>query len=351
MSTTILQAHLESVPLVPTSALTSLSAQTTEASLRVSLTCGHDTIFTTILYPHLGIVEFQDPASLIEHYLRKKGATTATIVARFGTEALAINCIYCEYELPAGHDFSASFLTLLPALRVHDGSVVHIDADSLAALEAISVTAVGTDAAGSLKSFHLTDPSPVAISYGRATLDISQMIARVKASSGITRIHCFTASSGARQKSLFLVSDPSFLTFRFRNCFNAPETVDISGTSVMKTEVSRQLAICQLRSRQYDYVTDRTYVHTTGPLTRMEAAALSQLVESRDTAILLSGTEYPVLITDHTAEVSDDDSAQNTFKFTWRFASRRPRLFGATLSPLLDESLNIFTGQFSLEFQ
>lgn len=351
MPTVIQQSNLSELPLVPTSALTLLSAQTTEPSLTVAMHCGVQSIFSAKLYTLYGKVEFHDPASLIEQFMRDNHRFIARIEIIFGTEAITLNCLYSDYDLPLDTDFSATFLTLLPAQRTHPGSVVTIAVDTQDAITAATVKALGTDPEGHPLTHTLDHTVLTQKIFGLAEIDVSALIAKVKEESAMTKVTSFTVNSGSRQKSLFISPDPDYLTFRFRSCFNVPETVDISGVSVMKTEVSRDVATCSGRTLHYDRHTSRTYEHTTGPLTRIEAAALAQLVESRAVSLLIDGTEYPVLITDHTSEVTDDNSTLNTLKFTWRFTGNRPRLFGSTLRPLLDESKGIFTEPFTPEYQ
>ncbi len=77
---------------------------------------------------------------------------------------------------------------------------------------------------------------------------------------------------------------------------------------------------------------------------------MSQLVESRSVSVVVDGKEYPVIISDHTCDVKNDCRTLNTMKFTWRFSGKRPRLFGDSLSPLL-ESYGIFTREFEEPYQ
>lgn len=351
MSTAIQQASLALLPLVPTSALSSLSALTDEPSLTVSMRSGYQTIFTTKLYAYYGVVEFTDPASLIEQYMRDAGRFYAPVEITFDTESITLNCLYCEYDLPPDTDLSATFLTLLPAQRTHPGSVVTVAAGSQEAISQATVKVLGTDSEGHPLTHTLDSTCLTQGLFGLAEINVSALIALVTSTTDIRRVTSFTVNSGPRQKIFFIAPDPDFLTFRFRSCFNVPETVDIPGVSVMVTEVTRDDALCSGRTLQYNRQTSRTYTHTTGPLTRIEAAALAQLIESRSVTLLVDGTEYPVIITDHTSEVTDDNSTLNTLKFTWRFTGHRPRLFGPTLKPLLDESTGIFTTPFTPEYQ
>lgn len=140
------------------------------------------------------------------------------------------------------------------------------------------------------------------------------------------RVSAVTVLYGNAVKYLFIHDRPDALEFRFRNCFNCMESVFISGSSVMKTEVSRESAFCSGESLQYNHLTTRTYEHSTAPLTGMEMAAMSQLIEARSAFVVFDGTECPVVISDHTSELSNDDSTLNTVKFTWKFIGKRPDL-------------------------
>ncbi len=139
------------------------------------------------------------------------------------------------------------------------------------------------------------------------------------------------------------------MTFTFRNCFNVPEPVYLPGQTVMKPEVSVDDAVCSGRTLQYNRVISRSYEFTSGPLTRHEAAALAQFLESHSVSVVVDDVAYEIVITDQSTEISSDASSLNVLKFTWQFADRRPHLFGDDLDPLLYSS-QIFTEQFQQQY-
>lgn len=350
MATTILDTSLAQLPAVPTSALTLLSASTDEPSLHVGLAVGRIPFFGTDLAAYEGVVEFHDPASLIEEYFREQGYVSRPVTIYFGTETIVVNCIYCEYHLPEGHDFSRSFLSLIYAQRTHAGSMVSLAADSEDALASATVTARGLDADGSPQSCTFPLQAEVPPDTGTVAIDVDALVMRIREQSGIIDVASFTIDAGIRQKAFFIVKHPEFLTFSYLSAFNVREYIDIPCTMAVKTEVSRDSAFVAGRSTQYNQSVERKYEVTTAPLTREEALAISQLVESRATRLRTGGKEYDVVIDDHTLEPDNDDTSLDSVKFTWRFSTSRPMLFGESLAPLLPPAEGIFTDEFTEQY-
>lgn len=127
--------------------------------------------------------------------------------------------------------------------------------------------------------------------------------------------------------------------FRFRNSFNAIDSVCLPCRVTVKTDVERSTAIINGESRIYNQSAAKTYEVEADPLTSAEAEAIDQLLTSRH----IEHEGQQILITDQTCEISNAPDKLNSIKFTWRYANNRP-VVGMTTSP------NIFSDAFSPKF-
>lgn len=335
-----------------TSSIGRLSVSTDASAVKVSLSHEGNEFYSAFLSSYDGTVIIDDLASVIELYFIRLGWHMHSIritvsAADYPTvsDYMDVNCLYCAYDMPADYNPANSFFTCIPEQRVPYYAVMRVYG-LVVNNNPVSFYISGYKADGSPTSYEIQSTAM----DGFVAVDIPSMMALCKSEHSFAKVSIISVFYGSLAKSFFICDMQDALEFRFRNCFNCPETVFISGSSVMKTEVSRDTAFCAGKSLQYNHLTTRTYEHNTAPLTRMEAAAMSQLIESRSASVVVDGAEYPIVFTEHTSEVSNDDSMLNTMKFTWRFLGKRPRLFGDTLTPLL-ESHGIFTYQFDDTYQ
>lgn len=355
MSTVILNPPSPDLPVL-TSALYSLRVSTDRPKLTVEIVrspaAAHDIIVSTTLYPFDGIVEFTDIGTLIEERFRALGLMSDDIEIRFDDVAATFTALHCEYELPADFDPALSFLCASGHTIVHTGSAV-----SLAHLPdgpaTYRVRLVGFDAAGSLTSAERTfTRTPGADHLSFAVSDIIGFAAATPAGDNapVEKAAYFTVSHGRRQKLFYIVDHPFYLTFRFRNIFNAVEYLDIVGTVSRKTIFDRETAVCSDRFTQYNRTSERTYEVQTAPLTVAQAGEIEQLIGSRDISLCTSIEECPVIITDHTLEADNSDDTLTSLKFTFRFPGKRPRLSLDEMGGLMPGRTHIFTQEFTAEF-
>ena len=299
MSTVILNPPSPDLPVL-TSALYSLRVSTDRPKLTVEIVrspaAAHDIIFSTTLYPFDGIVEFTDIGTLIEERFRALGLMSDDIEIRFDDVVATFTALHCEYELPADFDPALSFLCASGHTLVHTGSAV-----SLAHLPdepaTYRVRLVGFDAAGSLTSAERTfTRTPGADHLSFAVSDIIGFAAATPAGDNapVEKAAYFTVSHGRRQKLFYIVDHPFYLTFRFRNIFNAVEYLDIVGTVSRKTIFDRESAICSDRFTQYNRTSERTYEVQTAPLTAAQAGEIEQLIGSRDISLCTSIEELTI---------------------------------------------------------
>lgn len=346
--------------LQPTSSVGDITVATDTARLDISLWMDASQFYAVSLYAYDGKVTINDVGSLIEYQFRKKGYSIHQVTIKVNapgvTATLAskvMTCLYCEYNLPVS-SFSGTFLSLLNVQRTHIGSIVSLATDNPEELAAATLTAVGSAADGSAASKTITLAAVASIASGayHCHVSVDDIISELASlSPKITDLRYFTVDAADRQKTFYIDRHTDYMTLCFRNIFNFPEYIDIPGVTVTTTEVSRSDASLSGITTQYDTSTLRSYKVTTAPLMRSEAEAFPSIIESSDISIRLGKSDFPIIITDHTIEVSDDNAELNTMQFTWRFPDSRPRLFGSSLDPLLSGSDRIFTQEFTHEYQ
>lgn len=335
---------------VATSALEAVTVRSASRRVRLSITSEGQEIYSGVLYTYAGAVTLDDFSSIIEEYFRASGLSLHDVTfsasdpdGREPEAALTLSVIYCEYSLPAGIDPGAGFWSLLQSQRVHPSSRISIPG-AFHAGEELAVLMSGSDASG--RTTHQT----ARIRVTRENLFDISIPALLEYFPDVARPSMAVIRWAEGYKALFFDRTPGFFTLRFRNMFNAREYVDIWGVTFTKTEAERSVATVGQRSVPYDTRTTRTYETTTGPLTRPEALALSQLAHSREVEFIDSAGAWPVIVTDSTCEVSDDDGESNKVKISWRFACVRPRLHGTSLSGLALDTGGIFTHEFTPQF-
>ncbi|MDE6022374.1 MAG: hypothetical protein K2G13_02615 [Muribaculaceae bacterium] len=309
-----------------TSAIGRLSVSTDASAVKVTLSHEGNEFYSATLYAYDGAVTIDDLASVIELYFIRLDwhihSIRFTVTAVDDTSVssyMDVNCLYCAYDLPEEYDPSESFFTTLQVQRIPASAKLDIYG-MVVKNNPVRYHISGFKSDGSLTVCEILSSAM----NGFVTVDIPSIISTCKSDYSMERISAISVVYGSLTKYFFIYDTPNTLEFRFRNCFNCMETVFISGSSVMKTEVTRDTALCAGRSQQFNQLTTRTYEHNTAPLTRMEAAAMSQLIESHSAFVVIGGAEYPVVITDHTSEISNDDSTLNIMNFTWRFIGKRP---------------------------
>lgn len=142
----------------------------------------------------------------------------------------------------------------------------------------------------------------------------------------LSNIHDSTISRvsfhiGLRVFNIYFTPDTPSDTFQFRSSFNLYDTVCLFGSTTTKTEVSRSEAVCGRIVSYYDEQTKVLHEVETAPLTLSEARHLTELLTSRHITRQTSEGEFvPVLITDVSPEISDNNTNPVRIKFTWTYA-------------------------------
>lgn len=351
MNVEFLSTDLADRSLCPTSAIGRIDVSTDAPSVKITLSEQGDVFYSSVIYAYNGKATLYDVGHLIETYFRSKDYCRATVTVKAACSSdssifdiMTVICVYCSHVVPPSFDASKIFFSCFRTHRVAPDAKFRLYGPFPAA-ENVLVNVSGTDPNGSPASGSLD----LLTSSGYIEVDVPTWTSYVGQHTNLSYPSVISIRCNGMEKSLFILRDPEYMTFSFRNCFNVPETVYLPGKSVMKPVVSVDDAVCNGRTVQYNRVLSRTYEFASGPLTRHEAAALAQLLESYSTAVIVDGKAYEIVITDHSTEVSSESSAMNVLKFSWQFADRRPHLFGDDLDPLLYSS-QIFTEQFQEQY-
>lgn len=303
-------------------------------------------IFTTSLYAVDNTVVISDVADLIEADMRSLGISTGSYVLSVAGVTLNIGCIYCDYLLPSDLDTSEAFLSTLETSVVHADSIISVTTDE-AASGVCYVRYI--DQSGMLQLYLLPQLSTSGAS-NTYSASVASLIAAIPSDVNYRRIVSFTLDFSLRCKTFYLLDDTDWMLFRFRNIFNAVEYIDLSGTVTTKTVVDVDSAVIGGVMFQYDHLTTRTYEVSTAAMTEAQARSIDQLFNSREIDVCdCNGSFHRIIVTDHTCEISDDDESLATVKFTWRYASRRPRLSDDDTAAFRP-SPGIFTSPFTLPF-
>lgn len=351
MNVEFLSPDLAGRSICVTSAIGRIDVSTDAPSVRMFMYVNGVEFYSSLLYAYDGTVSLFNAGHLIETYFRAHSLYRAnvTIKAVCSSDSsvfssMTIDCLHCSHVVPDSFDATKIFFSCLRTHRVPPTAKFNLYGP-VSAIDPVVVNIAGLDSNGDSVSGAVY---PVALT-GYIEIDLPAWSETVCANTAMVNPCMLSVRCKGLEKSFFIVRDPEYMTFTFRNCFNVPETIYLPGQSVMKPEVSSDDAVCSGRTIQYNRVLARTYEFSSGPLTRYEAAALAQLLESYSVAVVVDGSAYEIVITDHSTEISSDASSLNVLKFSWQFADRRPHLFGDDLDPLLYSS-QIFTEQFQSQY-
>lgn len=353
MATEIIHTSIFEKSYVLTSEARSIRASTNESHLAVSLSYGDDVFFAVDLYAYNGVVDLFDPGSVIEEYFRNNEIVSGNITVSFGPVSETLRFLYCEYVMPDGFNPESGLLLSSSVRRVHDNSFFSFAALPLKPLTLIDFKAFGVDLNGvpvnASALFHFDADHVPKHTY---VFNVANYVkAFLEDNPDMKEVMYFSVSSDGRQMMCYLSPSPAWLTFVFMNIYNVREFIDIEGAVTVKSETSRQTAKCSGDIMQYDRRTDRTYQFTSGPLPADEVESLNQLVSSHSAQLYADGSYYDIVIEDHTCENSTEDDSLSVVKFTWRFKGSRPVKFISTLFGIQPTNRDIFSDEFSPEYE
>lgn len=341
--------------------MSSITARTDKVRIDVSLSCENgldgeiETFYSTSLYPFNEVAELSDVGSLVEEYFRLRDKVADTVTITFDNVSIDVHFLYCEYVLPA--DFAADKTLFLSSMaqRVHQDSTIAIAAVNHGTTYPFVIKAVGH--AEPDNRIVAVEKSVQQAFNGVAYFNVADILlwalnkTEIEVGTDLRDVMFFSIEYAGIQKMCYIVPAPAYLTFSFRNAFNVKEFVDVVGEMTTKTEASRDVAVCNGASRQYDRSVARTYQVQTEALTPDEVKIFEQFVASHHVALRLGTIDYKVIITDHTCEPSSADDSLSTIKFTWRFDDNRPHVFSSLMDGVMPSRRQIFNDTFSPEYE
>ena len=356
METTIINPPAQHYPVL-TSNLYSIKARTDKTKVLAEIVRDPngeiDSFFSTTLYPHDDVVELSDIGSLIEERFRTKRRLWDMMEIRIDGVVAEFVALYCEYSLDPDFDYTQSFLCAAGASIVHRNSAISLAHWSDGSNE-YRVQIVGIDIEGNTVAVEKTFTRTAYSNHVSFSVDeiIRFALSQTDEEAGesLEKVAYFSISHGSMQKLFYVVDHPFYLTFGFRNMFNAYEYLDVVGVVTRKTKFERDMAVCSGRAKQYNQSVERTYEMQTGPLTVEQIREVEQLIGSRDVQLCASGYDYDVIITDHSIEVDNDDESLSSIKFTFHFVGERPMLIADDMGALMPSRTHIFSHEFTAEF-
>lgn len=338
-----------STEYVATSALRSVRASTTETDIEAYLSKGGVKFFSAELYAYEGFVELYDPGDIIETYFRANDIVAADVTVGMGSASLTLHVVYCAHDMPPSHTFAMLLST--SCRRVRPGSVFSFNAIPYTTPTTFTFRGAGVDSKGNTVTSSYTS-ADTQTGKSQYEFEVNQVLSALRMASGnkMTRVAAFTVSARGMKLTCYVADAPPALLFRFRNIYNVFEYLDVVGDIVTKDESTFSQALAAGNIVPYDRKTDRTYQVTTEPLPDVEFEAFRQLCESHEPQICVDGQYYGIVVTDHTIEDSTAADARNSYKFTWRFAARRPRDFRHAAFGLVASDSKIFSQEYSDEY-
>jgi hypothetical protein len=368
MITSITADFLNSDSSILTSQLSDVSVHTDYESVVYRIMSygeGHDQsiLFMNTAYAANGYATICSFSDIIEDWLRKLGRISGSFRVYVGSEDnlyekyVDFDCIYCDYALPNNFDIDKCFYSTVEVAKVHLDSLFSIVAGGFMYPPTFTISAMYFDADGNrgvesmdVMAMDSTGRYPYGALYSSVSA-IYDQLNTVLAEKNITlaKLIMFVVTYGEKQKQFFLDYSPRWQLFRYRNIFNALEYCEVVGTTTTKTDVSTDSAVVGGVTIQYNHLATRTYAVETAALLHHQANAIDQLFNSRDIALIdTNGEELPIIITEHTCEISDTDEQLQTVKFTWRFADERPRLLAEVAN--MHPAAGVFSDVFNLNF-
>lgn len=363
MATNIIDPVWAGTTCVLTSELACVTASTDEEKIAVELSWvsggaeGDVCFFSTTLYSFDAVVELVDAGALIEEFFRLKNLVTANVKFRFGDVVVSVPVLYCEVCPSGTFSPEGSFLLASDSQQVHQDSIVAIAAVPDAPLGNLVIKAAGHVVDGDALAVVRKEMPPAFNPEGSQYFPVADIImwalsAKTEEEAlSIRDVVYFGIEYNGRHKMCFIVPEPAYLTFSFRNIFNVREYVDVAGVMTSKTVVNRELAQSRGTSLHYNRAINRSYEMQTRPLAYNEIAVFEQLISSHEVYVCVDGQEMKVLVTDHTCEPDSDNATLSSVRFTWRFADRRPHLFDTSFNGIIPIRRRVFDDHYTVEYE
>lgn len=312
----------------------------------------YETVFSADYYAYNNTVYVRALAESLDSFLRESGNTFGQFRLDAVSAGESASAEFVAFYSMAKIDISPTdwlnsrFFSTLTAIDVPPEAVVRIP----------TVYVLGPSATAQIKGSYLDGDTSVTFSvdvkvqllFGldalyEGCIDASPAVVAGLLNITADRLQVYTVIHGSRSFSVFLrraVPAPSFQLL-FRNQFNAFEAVLLEGLNVRKTDVERSEAVIDRVTQYYDQLVVHSNEIQTIPLDYDIALWLEQLFASYE---VTDNSGNQILVTETSAEVSDDISEMNSLKVSWRYADNREIL------RYTKGVIRIFSSEFDIQF-
>lgn len=300
----------------------------------VTIFLNGESIYSTSLFQHNGVVTFYDLRGIIEQYMLDNGLSVAmpkiTALRYGGTDIIngEMYILFCNAhntEEIAENFFQYKFLStrsyyVIPRTAYQRIAFFDDGQDSVTVFAECIFLKDGerTCKRVTMNTYEPSHPTLHAVlSHPRQIA----WLARRQFNEDCGKLLTYTIHAGHRSMTYYVIDEEPEITFCFRNCFNAEEYLFVYGTTNYKTTIDRQEAVCQGRHSFYNQSVERRHEVTTAPLSMEEAHWYNELFVSPRVTVEMSADfdEVPVLISDITSEISNRPDEKIRMKFSWWF--------------------------------
>ena len=347
-----------------TSQLQEIVLSTSAASVTLTITHqaqlyysgnGQTRVFQATYSTRSNCAKMYDIGSLLETFmLNRDGVQQFYFTFTDGTDTLeeTYAVIYCKQQPVrsaadlASSSYITNYLTRLVYLGANDQLPYFAGFGSPGGytVRTITYSVVYRNPDGTLGTYSMIagGRAGYGVSYVISSPDaIREMFAPVLPQGAV--VLSYSLKLGNRTARFFIAEQTIVRQFVFRNAYGCREYICVPTARTEKTETKSSTAVCSDTLTQYDITHTRSYEEQTPALQRAEARRFGEFLTSHYIAVLIDGTEYPILIKDYELKISDNAGESNTVKFEWQFTSLR--------TPLISEDYDrIFSPEYDDNF-
>lgn len=327
---------------------------TNAKQVTVTLTADDATapFLTSELWAHDGTVCLYEVREAVEKYMRAHDLAAMTLHVSISAieNTATVKVIYCDKVPPGDVDnlLTSRFLTTATWKPLPPEGIT----ETLSFCEPIAEVDVTPtflvslrDSAGDVRHVTLTASENLTATGTVQTVLISTDAIRSHLAQVVEsdfELLALNVRVGSRSMQYYRQEPHPNAAFLFMNCFNVPELALLQCATTTKTKDERKIGY--VGRRRVKYNPNRTVEHEvqTAPMPMEQARWIDQLVTS-PTVWLTDGAQ--VVITDGECEVSDDNAALSSVKFTWMYSDAR----GSLTMP--EAVQRIFTEEFTYQFR
>ena len=317
-------------PLYLSSALpetVSFSAQDENTAADVSVIIGSTTVFQTTLYAYGHNMTLHDIRSIIEDAIREDSNAFAScrVSITDGSDTVqspAFVVVISDITIPTPADFLLqNFLTTRHSFRIFRNgrqtlSWFSQQGEQVTAWIEATIRLTGSNRT-SVYLLNQTTQHPTTNTIYQYAVNVAELQQQVQSQG---KLLSFKVVRGQRSISFYVTDETPSLTISFLNNFNVVEQAEIYGTTTIMQKVESNEARCGRQRMLFDRTTTHSVEVETTALTYDEGLWLRQLLASRFISIPVSNTAKEVLIDSSELEISDDNSAMNRMKLTYKYA-------------------------------